>query len=526
MKREKETSVTLGEDTEPLSPPPLHKRPPRGLAAIGWPVIAAVLAGLLIGLHGMADPEPAPDSGAIEFNEVLEAETWEEALTTAPPEAREPWTRYMPVSMLFAIAALLGLSAFFSGSETAFFSIHKIRLRAMAEDERYTARLVARMLEQPGHLLTTILVGNILINVLIGVLLGSRVEQVFRHSAGFSPVLAYPIAVAVAAIAIVFCGEIFPKVLAVTTSETFARTAAIPLLGAERVLAPLRVAVMRLTDFIFHSIGFHERHAAPFITDDELKSVISETEVAGVIEEEEREMIRGILDFSNVTLREILVPRLDVVAIPQEATVAEALATIRKHEFSRMPVYQDDLDHITGVLMMKDLLPPFAKGKVDTPVAELARPPHFVPEMMKVQQFVKEAQRRRTHLAIVVDEFGGTAGIVTLEDAIEEVVGDILDENERQEDGPEHLGEGVYRVEGGMDLEDLSELIGRTLEDEEHETVAGFLMNHTDKVLETGDQVELSGIRFTVESCDNKRVGHVRLQILSEPKEEGEEEAS
>ncbi len=526
MKREKETSATVSEDTEPLSPPPLRKRPLRGLAAIGWPVITAVLAGLLIGLHGVADPEPAPESEAIEVNELLEAETWEEALATAPPEAREPWTRYMPVSMLFAIVALLGLSAFFSGSETAFFSIHKIRLRAMAEDERYTARLVARMLEQPGHLLTTILVGNILINVLIGVLLGSRIEQVFSYSAGLSPVLAYPIAVAVAAIAIVFCGEIFPKVLAVTTSETFARTAALPLLGAERVLAPLREAVMRLTDFIFRITGFHERHAAPFITDDELKSVISETEVAGVIEEEEREMIRGILEFSNVTLREVLVPRLDVAAIPREASVADALAMIRKHEFSRMPVYQDDLDHITGVLMMKDLLPPFAKGKLDTPVAELARPPHFVPEMMKVQQFVKEAQRRRTHLAIVVDEFGGTAGIVTLEDAIEEVVGDILDENERQEDGPEHLGEGVYRVEGGMDLEDLSELTGRTLEDEEHETVAGFLMNHTDKVLETGDQVELSGILFTVESCDNKRVGHVRLQILPETKDEsGEEEA-
>ena len=524
MTREKETSATLDEDTEPLSPPPRRKRPSRGLA-VAWPVLGAVLAGLLIGLHGVADPEPAPESEAIEASELLEADTWEEALTTAPPGAREPWTRYMPVSMLFTIAALLGLSAFFSGSETAFFSIHKIRLRAMAEDERYTARLVARMLEQPGHLLTTILVGNILINVLIGVLLGSRIELVFRHSAGLSPLLAYPIAVAVAAVAIVFCGEILPKVAAVTLSEAFARTASIPLVGAERVLAPLRVAVMRLTDFIFYAIGFHESHAAPFITDDELKSVISETEVAGVIEEEEREMIRGILEFSNVTLREILVPRLDVVAIPQEASVADALAMIRKHEFSRMPVYQDDLDHITGVLMMKDLLPPFANGKVDTPVAELARPPHFVPEVMKVQQFVKEAQRRRTHLAIVVDEFGGTAGIVTLEDAIEEVVGDILDENEQQEDGPEHLGEGVYRVEGGMDLEDLSELIGRTLEDEEHETVAGFLMNHTDKVLETGDQVELSGILFTVESCDNKRVGHVRLQILPGQKKDEEEES-
>ena len=444
-------------------------------------------------------------------------------LFAIPPEERIPWTDVLPAPILMLLIVLLFLSAFFSGSETAFFSINKLRLRAMHDDARTTAQAVARMLEQPGRLLTTILVGNIFINVLIGVLMGSRVEQLFQYTFGLSPLIAYPVAIGAATSAIVFFGEILPKVLAVSASENFARAAVLPLRAADRALTPLRDGVMWLTDLIFTVTRFHERRAAPFITDEELKSVISDTEVQGAIEEEERQMIQGILDFSNVLLREILVPRPDVVALPHDATVADALAALRENEFSRMPVFEENLDHIVGVLMAKDLLPTFAKGELDRPVREFARPPHFVPETMKVRQFVRDAQRRRAHLAVVVDEYGGTAGIVTLEDALEEVVGDILDENEQIETPHELLEENVYRVEGGMDLEELSSLIGVEIRDTEHETVAGFLMNHSDKVLEAGDRVEHDGVVFTVESCEGKRVSHVRIEAPPETPETGAE---
>ena len=448
----------------------------------------------------------------------------------ASPEATEngaadggalaPWTEFLPPPIIAALVLLLFLSGFFSGSETAFFSINKLRLRAMRDDAAYTARLAAALMEQPGRLLTTILVGNVFINVLIGVLLGSRVELTFQHSVGLPPPAAYAAAIFLATGAIVFCGEIFPKVLAVSASEYFARAAAAPLVAADRILFPLREGVMRLTDAIFRVTRFHEHRAAPFITDEEFKSVLTETATQGVIEAGEQEMIEGILEFSSVQLKEILMPRPDVIAIPHTASVADALDLHREHEYSRMPVYEEDLDHISGVLVVKDVLPSFAKGELDQPVSKFARPAHFVPETMTVSQFVKEAQRRRSHLAVVVDEYGGTAGIVTLEDAIEEVVGDIFDENEQEEPAHTQISAGEYRVDGGMDLEDLSELVGAPLEDAEHETVAGFLMNHTDKVLEPGDTVEVDHVRFTVERCEGKRVSDVRVQLLPKPPEE------
>ena len=236
-------------------------------------------------------------------------------------------------------------------------------------------------------------------------------------------------------------------------------------------------------------------------------------------------MIQGILEFSDAVLREILVPRPDVAALPEDATVREALALHREREFSRMPVFADNLDHVTGLLVAKDLLPSFAKGELSRRIDTLSRPVHFVPETMTVQQFVKDAQRHRAHLAVVVDEYGGTAGIVTLEDAIEQVVGEIMDEDEQEVLQYEKIAPDTYRVEGGLSLDELSEEIGIVLEDEEHETVAGFLMKQTDKVPEPGDEFSHDGLRFTVEACDGKRVSSVRIQIVKIDRAEKDEPA-
>ncbi|MCP4640844.1 MAG: HlyC/CorC family transporter [bacterium] len=424
------------------------------------------------------------------------------------------WTDALPFSVLCAVAVLVAFSAFFSGSETAFFSIHRIRLRAMREEKGLTARLVTSMMDRPGKLLTTILLGNMIVNVLIGVLLGTRTEDLLETQFGLPVPLAYLLAVAVCTSVLVLFGEIGPKVFAVHTGERFARLASIPLLAVDKALAPVRDSLIMFTNGLFRVTRFHELRAAPFITDAELKSALSDGEAHGVIEEDERQMIQGILEFSDAFVREILVPRPDVIALPEDATVSEALDLLRDREFSRMPIFKDDLDHVTGLLVVKDLLPGFATGELSKPVRELARPVHFVPETMTVQQFVSDAQRHRAHLAVAVDEYGGTAGIVTLEDAIEQVVGDIMDGDEQEEPGYEKLDDNLYLVEGGLSLDELNELIGASLEDEEHETVAGLLMNLTDKVPEPGDEILHDGIQFTVEACDGKRVSSLRIRIL------------
>lgn len=427
------------------------------------------------------------------------------------------WSETLSPAVLAVVAILLLCSAFFSSSETALFSLHKLRVRSMREEEDVSGKLVAGMLDSPGRILTTILVGNMIVNVLIGVVLGTRVELALERAGMDPPALAYVVAVLLTTAVLVVFGEILPKVFAVGAAEPLARAVAVPLTVIDKAFTPLRDALLGITDLVLRLARFHEVRAAPFITDEELRAVLTHGETRGVIEEEERQMIQGILEFSDAMLREILVPRPDVVAVPATATLREALEVLRESQYSRMPVYEDDLDHIVGLLVGKDMLPYVARGDLDRPVKSIMRPIHFVPETMTVQAFVKDAQRHRAHLAVVVDEYGGTAGTVTLEDAMEEVVGDIMDEGEREEPEYERVGEGEYRVDGGFGLDELSELIHVKLEDNSHETVAGFLMNQTEKIPEVGDRFEHAGVLFTVETVDGKRASSVRVQILQRP---------
>ncbi len=426
---------------------------------------------------------------------------------------------YLPAPVLVWVVILLGLSAFFSGSETAFFSIHRLRLRVIAEEQTLSGRLITTMMQAPGRLLTTILVGNTMVNVLISVLLGTRVQLYFERAFGWSRPVAYPAAVAACTVVLVFFGEISPKIVAVRAAEPLARLVALPLSLTDRILAPLRNGLLHLTDLIFRVIRFNEIHAAPFITDEELKAALSTGESHGAIEKGERQMIQGILEFTDTRLREVLTPRPDVVSLSFLATVQEALDAYREHEYSRMPVFEEDMDHIRGVIVMKDLLPAIAKGDMSRPVGAFLRPPLFVPETMTVPQFVRSAQQGRTHLGIVVDEYGGTAGIVTLEDAVEEVVGDIMDEDEQETPSYERLGENIFRVEGGLPLDELSEILRIKLEDEEHETVAGYLMQMSDRILQAGDVLEQQGMRFVVERCEGKRVESVRIELVPDPED-------
>ena len=422
---------------------------------------------------------------------------------------------YEIVSPAFAllVLVLILLSGFFSASEVSFFSIHQVRLRGLAESGGRTGRLVSAMMERPGQLLTTILVGNMVVNVLNSVLLPGRVQNILEGHFLLPGPAAYLMTVLICTAFLVYFGEITPKVFAVRVSELFARTAAFPLKFVDWVLGPVCWGLIRFTNFVFRVTRFNDIQAAPFITDEEFKSLLAHSGEQGVIEEEEGQMIQGILEFRDALLREILVPRPDIIAISEEATVADALELFREHEFSRMPVYRDDLDHITGTLFAKDLLPRIARGEREKRVRTLARPAHFVPVTMTIHGFVKDAQRVRMHQAVVVDEYGGTEGIVTLEDAIEEVVGDIQEEDRNEKPLFQLLGDGAYRVDGRLPLDELSELIGIDIQDEEHETVAGFLMDQTNKVPEVGDRVRYLGAVFTVERVEGKRVASLRVHL-------------
>jgi putative hemolysin len=415
-----------------------------------------------------------------------------------------------------AIVVLLVFSAFFSACEVAFFSLHKLRVRGMQQSGRALDRLAARMLEHPGDLLTSILMGNSIVNVMLGVVLATRVEEyLYRQYFPDNELIAYLAAVAVGTGVLVFFGEVMPKLMVVRQGDVFARYASVPLYVVDKILIPIRKSVIRLIGLLFRVTRFSEVKPAPFMTDDEFLSLLSEGEATGAIERDEREMIEGILEFGDVTVREILVPRPDMVALPETATAGDALALLRDHEFSRMPVYKETIDKIVGVLFAKDLLPCVDEDTLDAPIFPMLRKPHYVPETMSVADFMRTSQRSRMHLAIVADEYGGTEGLVTLQDALREIVGNVGEEEESQEEIPTMVSPGVFRVSGSFPLDELEELSGVQVEDSEHTTVAGFLMSMSDKILVEGDIVEHAGVIFRIEEVDGKRVANVRIQVVS-----------
>lgn len=465
------------------------------LRTLLWLGVVIVCVNLLVAGATGVDASVGGDAGAATVHGPLKA--WNEVFTPG---------------ISAATLILLGLSAFFSASEIAFFSLQKLELRALAHSANSLDRLVARLMQHPGDLLTSILMGNSIVNVLIGVVLAAPSEEFFEGVLGLPRAGSYVAAVTVTTAVLVFFGEIMPKVIVVRQSRVYARIAAPAVLLLHLGIRPLRAAVLYIVAIIFRVTRFSEVPPAPFMTDDEFKSLLSDGEALGVLQTDERQMIQGILDFGDHMVREILVPRPDVIALPEAATVRQALALFRKEQCARMPVFSDDLDHINGILYAKELLPKVAQGHLDEPILPLVRKPHYVPETMTIADFMKMAQRTRTHMAIVVDEYGGTEGLVTLQDALSTVIGDI-DEEESDTEYCHDLGNGAYRVDGAFTLHDFESLTGLTVQDEEHTTLAGFLMAKSDKVLDVGDTIVHEGVEFRVEKMDGRRVVKVRIQV-------------
>lgn len=421
---------------------------------------------------------------------------------------------------IIAVVALIAVSAFVAAGETAFFSLHKVRVRQMAGEDRRSSRLLRYLSDVPERLRTTLLLVRVGLNAAMVVMLSGGIAFHLIEDAALFPWAAYTLAIIATALAFVIFVEILPKVLVVPASEHFARIAAYPFVALVTIFGMLHDGLSATGRYIMRAMGWSHGETEAPPSDEEIEYALSDSEKEGILDEEERAMIKGILKSGDALLREILIPRPDIVAVSEDTTLEEALNLYREGGYSRMPVYRDDLDHVTGILFVKDLLPRVIRGDLERKVREIARQPMWVPETMTVQGFVRSAQRRHTHLAIVVDEYGGTEGIVTLEDAMEEVVGEIHDENEQEVAYYEHLDNGQLRVQGKLPLHQLSNLIGVPFESNEHETVGGFLMGETDKILEENDVVEHEGVKFVVETMDGKRVSTLRVSPPEPAKQE------
>ena len=409
------------------------------------------------------------------------------------------------VSQLISLVGLLLLSAYFSASETALTSLGKLKVKSLIEREGRRAELLSSWLEDPSRLLATILVGNNIVNVAFSILFTFVLLPFFGSTAAGKVGV---ISTVVVVLLILVFGEITPKTYARQNAERIALKTIRSLNGLSRALSPL------IGLLVFVAPGGRKTKPGPFMTEEEIKRMISLGEEEGVLEEEEKEMIDSIFKFGDTKVQEVMVPRSDMVTIEANQGLDNILKLVMEAGHSRIPVFERRIDNIIGILYAKDLLNLWEQSsRARLKVKDLVHPAYFVPETKKVNELLREFQKQRIHLAMVVDEYGGTAGLVTLEDLLEEIVGEIEDEYDKGKERIEILEKGIALVDGKTDIGEVNERLGIKLPEEEVETVAGFVVDHLGRVPRVGEEIIYQGTKITVVEADRRRVIKVKIKL-------------
>jgi len=407
---------------------------------------------------------------------------------------------------VLVIGVLIGLSAFFSSSEIAMFSLPAHRVEALVEDGRRGARTLKALKADPHRLLITILVGNNLVNIAMS----SIATGLFGlYMSQGQAVLAATFGIT--AIVLLF-GESAPKSYAVENSESWSLRIARPLKISEYVLLPLIVVFDRLTQIVNKLTGGRSAIEESYVTREEIQDMIETGEREGVLDEEEREMLQRTLRFNNTIVKEVMTPRLDMNAISNDASIAEAIEQCIHSGHARLPVYEGSLDNVIGVVHIRDLVRDLNYGQAeeDLDLEDMIEPTLHVPESKNVDDLLTEMRDERLHMVIVIDEFGTTEGLVTMEDLTEEIVGEILEGGE--EEPIEYVDDDTVVVKGEVNIEEVNEALDIDIpEGEEFETIAGFIFNRAGRLVEEGEVIDFDGIEIAVEAVENTRIMKARL---------------
>ena len=399
----------------------------------------------------------------------------------------------------------LFLCAFASAAETSLTSISRIKLKNQVEEGDKRAIEIENLLSNPNKVLSTILVVNS-----VAVIVASSMSTVLalRFSPNYGELIA---TILISLVVLIFC-EITPKTAAVQNPLRWARVFVRPVRITAWLLQPVVWALGAVTNSLVRLVGGQVKHRGPFVTEEELRLLVSVGEEEGVLEEEETEMIHSIFEFADTTVREVMIPRIDMVTLESDATVDEAVDLALQGGFSRIPVYEESIDNIIGVLYIKDMLKQLREGHNDRPIRDLVRPAYFVPETKKLDDLLREIQQKHVHLVIIVDEYGSVAGLVTIEDLVEEIVGDIQDEYDREEKLYEKVNEEIYIFNAKINIDEFNEIMDMELADTDYETLGGFLYAQLDKIPNVGDTITFNDMTFTVLTTRGRRITQVRVE--------------
>lgn len=417
---------------------------------------------------------------------------------------------------IFSFIFLLFGSGFFSGSEVAFFSLDKKKVEKHFKNNPFILHHLITIISFPRRLLVTILIGNTLINValsIIAVSLAFDIASVFN----FNLNLVITFQIILTTVLLLLFSELLPKMLASKSTYQFAKFATIPIYFISSILYPISEFITELIKILINKIKFDKSKSA--LTTEEFSELATLSTERGTINENEKEIINSIVEFRETNVSEIMTPRVDIVAIPETKSIDEVIKIICESGHSRIPVYRDNIDTITGVVFAKDLLK-FTnndESKKQIKISSLVKKVLFVPESKKIGELLQEFQTKKNHLAIVVDEYGGTAGLITLEDIIEEVIGDIWDEYDKAEKYIQQLAENKFLVNGNILLEDLASDLDINFIDENDpdiDTLAGFVLKISGEIPKEGDSFIYKDFRITVKQLDKKRIRKVLIEKI------------
>lgn len=406
---------------------------------------------------------------------------------------------------LVVLLILLMISGFFSASETALMSLSKIRIRHLVEENVKGSKLVQKLLDDPSKLLGGILIGNNVVNIGASALATSIAYNMFPGEFGVA------IATGVMTILVLIFGEITPKSLAKQNSEKISLMVARPINIVVTILKPLVWVFSKISTVFIKMLGGDAKRNQPFITQEELKTMMDVSEEEGVLEVEEKKMIFNVFDFGDLQVKDVMVQRVDIIAVDTNTSYEELKEVIKEEQFSRIPVYNENIDDIVGVINVKDLI--FVEeNNDDFNIKKYMREPHYTFEFKKITELFNEMKKTRNHMAVVLDEYGGTVGIVTIEDLVEEIVGEIEDEYDDDCDRDiEVIKEDEYVVDGSARLDDLSDLLGVLMESQEFDSIGGFIIGILGRIPEEKEELEFNGLKFIVENMDKNRVKKVRV---------------
>ncbi|MCE0738049.1 HlyC/CorC family transporter, partial [Clostridioides difficile] len=407
------------------------------------------------------------------------------------------------IQIIFLIVLLIG-SAFFSASETALMSLSKIRIRYMQDEGVKGAKLVSSLIENPNKLLSSILVGNNVVNIAAT----SISTSLFIGLMGEKGVA---LATAVMTVLVLIFGEITPKTIAANNSEKVSLLVSKPIKAIIFILRPIVWIFNIITNIIFKLFGITNKGAKSFITEEELKTMVNVSHEEGVLEMEEREIINNVFEFGDMQAKNAMVQRIDMVAIDMEDSYDEIIQVFKTEKLSRMPVYEETIDDIVGILNIKDIIFLSDEEIESFDIKNYMREPFFTYEFKKITQLLEEMKLEKSQMAIVVDEYGGTSGLLTIEDLVEVIVGDIEDEYDEEEDEIQVIKEDEYIVDGSTKIGDVNELIGVNLESEEFDSIGGFIIGHLSRLPEENEVIEVDNIRFCIESIEKNRIKKIRI---------------